>query len=320
MPTSMSAYTMTTKDTAILTTNIIAVLLSLPSFLNGQTTAQSANEQAIRASAAAYRETFNRGDAKALADLWTEHGENIDQTGHILRGREAIAAGFEKFFRQHKGASIEITIQSIEFPRENIAVEVGTTKTSAPGVESAVDGHYSAVHVKTDGQWLLQRVNEGPPLPPSNYEHLKELEWLVGTWMDDVSGHDQQTGPKTPVVHTTCRWSVNRNFLIRKFTSTLNGQVTGTGVQHIGWYAPTKQIRSWTFDSRGHIIAGVWVTSGDHWTVKTSEALPSGDMVSGTETLSRKDQNTQIWRSAHRTPDGKTQQHAVVVKRYHAHH
>ena len=117
----------------------------------------------------------------------------------------------------------------------------------------------------------------------------------------------------------TCDFLIS-NFLIRNFTATLNGQVTATGVQHIGWYAPTKQIRSWTFDSRGHIIAGMWQRSGDRWTIVTKEALQDGEIVRGDETLTRKDNNTQIWTVNLETADGKTKKSDVVVKRVQPHH
>ena len=56
------------------------------------------------------------------------------------------------------------------------------------------------MHVKRDGQWLIDRVSEvevSPP-PPSNYEHLKELEWMVGKWVDQ----DEEA-----TVHTECDWT-----------------------------------------------------------------------------------------------------------------
>lgn len=317
---SKSVFTMNRAILVTLSTCSLAVLLTLPSVALSQGQSTSADEQAIQASATAYQSAFNQGDSQKLANLWMEDGELIDQTGHLLKGRKALADAFKKFFEEHKGATIKITVQSIEFPHPNTAVEIGTTQSQSPGADASIGGHYSAIHIKKDGQWFLQRVNEGPELPPSNYEHLKELEWLIGSWVDDTNGHDQAGAEKTPVVHTTCRWSVNRNFLIRNFTATLNGQVTATGVQHIGWYAPTQQIRSWTFDSRGHIIASMWQKSGDSWKIVTKEALQDGEIVRGDEILTRKDNNTQVWTVNLQTADGKSQKTDVVVRRVQPEH
>ena len=139
-----------------------------PLCLNGQTTGNAQDEEAIRATAASYREAFNRGDARALAAHWIENGEYIDQTGLMFRGRESIEKSFERFFSQYQGTKIEINIQSINFPRKDLAVEVGSTRATAPGEKPAVLGHYDATHVKKNGKWLLYGVHEGPQPPPAN--------------------------------------------------------------------------------------------------------------------------------------------------------
>ena len=283
-----------------------------PLCLNGQTTSDAQDEEAIRATAASYREAFNRGDARALAAHWIENGEYIDQTGLMFRGRESIEKSFERFFSQHQGTTIEINIKSINFPRKDLAVEIGSTRSTAPGEKPAVLGQYAATHVKQNGQWLLYRVHEAPPPPPSNYDHLKDLEWLLGSWVDHVERDDNGAPHSKPVVFTTCRWTVNGNFLVRNFTATLNGQVTSTGTQHIGWYAPTKQIRSWTFDSKGHVIAGIWTKNGDQWTVKTHEGLRTGETATATEIVTVEEDGTQIWRTTGRSVGGETLPDDVV--------
>ena len=40
------------------------------------------------------------------------------------------------------------------------------------------------------------------PLIPY-YDHLKQLEWMIGTWVDHEGGE---------VVKTECQWSRNKNF------------------------------------------------------------------------------------------------------------
>lgn len=306
------------REATIVTTAIIGMLLAPTCSVRGQTAGESSDEALIRASAAGFREAFDRGDAKALAALWTEDGEIIEQSGVMLRGREAIASGYGKFFAEHQGATIEIEIQSISFPGRDIAMESGTTKTVIPGVESPVRGHYTATHLKKDGRWLIRIVHESPPLPPSNYEHLKELEWLIGTWIDDTRDWSQEEREQRPIVYTTCRWTVNRNFLVRNFTATVNGQVATTGTQYIGWYAPTKQIRSWSFDSKGHVIAGIWTKAGDEWTVTIHEALANGRTEATTERLHRQDDHTQIWRFTERSASGaEPSERTLIVRRHH---
>ncbi len=44
---------------------------------------------------------------------------------------------------------------------------------------------YTAVDVKRDGKWLLDRVTDkSKEVVPSHYEQLKALEWMVGQWTE----------------------------------------------------------------------------------------------------------------------------------------
>ena len=81
------------------------------------------------------------------------------------------------------------------------------------------DSKYTAVLVKRDGQWLLDRVTEEDILGPrpSNYEHLKELAWMIGSWVDD---NDPDAN-----IHTDCEWTKNRNFITRAFAVVIGDQV-----------------------------------------------------------------------------------------------
>ena len=59
----------------------------------------------------------------------------------------------------------------------------------------------------------------------------------------------------------------------------------------------------------------MWQKSGDSWKIVTKEVLQGGEIVRGDETLTRKDNNTQIWTVDLQTADGKSQKTDVVVKR-----
>ena len=97
--------------------------------------------------------------------------------------------------------------------------------------------------MRRDGQWLLDRVTEEDvPRVQSNYEQLKQLEWMIGTWVDQ--DEDDR-------IETTCQWTKNRNFITRLFAITVRDRITMAGMQIIGWDPARKQIRSWVFDSDG---------------------------------------------------------------------
>ena len=82
------------------------------------------------------------------------------------------------------GAKLEATTNSVQFISPSVAVEHGTAKVILADQEPE-DSEYTAVYVRRDGQWLLDRVTEEDVIEvPSHYEQLKDLEWLVGRWTD----------------------------------------------------------------------------------------------------------------------------------------
>src|SRR4029450_6909937 len=97
---------------------------------------QSADEAAIRKTAASYMEAFNKHDAKALADLWSPDAVYLNRsTGQQVAGRAAIAQQFEPQLKEQPGAKLEVTVASVQFISPNVAVERGTAKFLAPNSE-----------------------------------------------------------------------------------------------------------------------------------------------------------------------------------------
>ena len=277
---------------------LFAVLMQ--STLLAQNNDRSADELAIRANADAYKNAFQQGDAKSLADMWVEDGEYIDKTGFLMRGRDVIENAFAAFFKNQIGASIEIEIDSIKFPKDDVAIETGSNRTTTRDGKSS-GGKYSISYVKRDGKWLMLSVHELPPQSTSNYDHLAELEWLIGNWMDDPESLQDQ---EAPLVHIAAYWSPNRNFIIRDFTATKGGEATNLGTQRIGWHAPSGQIRSWTFDTSGGIVTGTWQKNGDGWLVSAKESRSNGQVLDSIEGVTRNDDGSQSWRITNRCLSG----------------
>ena len=76
----------------------------------------SRRRRRVRASEEAFLRAFNRGDAKAVAALWTPNGSLADERGEIFKGRKAIEDQYAAFFKEYPGAKIEVAVKSIEFP------------------------------------------------------------------------------------------------------------------------------------------------------------------------------------------------------------
>jgi uncharacterized protein (TIGR02246 family) len=257
---------------------------------------QTAGEAAIRQAVAAYVNAFNKADAKALAALWAPEAVYTNPlNGEEVVGRESIEKQFTAIFAQAKGAKLEATTISIGFVSPNVAVEQGTAKVIRPDQEQE-QSQYSAVYVKRDGEWLLDRVTEVViPVVLSHYEHLKDLEWMVGNWVDQ----DEEAK-----VVTECNWTRNNNFLTRSFTIQLGDQIDMAGMQIIGWDPAEKQIRSWVFDSDGGFGQATWRRKGNAWHIQQSGVLPDGRKSSAVNIITYVNDNTCTLQSVNRTVDG----------------
>jgi hypothetical protein len=104
---------------------------------------------------------------------------------------------------------MEVEVDSLRFLGSELAVEVGSTKEISSEGETPEYGRYTVLHVKRDGKWLMALVKDTAGTPPANHDRLRPLAWLAGEWIDD--------GGST-VVHTNCRWSEDKNFLIQRMT------------------------------------------------------------------------------------------------------
>ena len=256
----------------------------------------SADEAAIRKADEAYVQAFNKHDAKALADAWSPEAVYLNRvTGDEVTGRAAIAEEFTAVFKDQPEVKLELNVQSIQFVSPNVAVEQGIAKTLAPKAEPEEE-EYSAVFVRREGQWLLDRVTEkAKEATPSRYEQLKPLEWMIGRWVDKDDKVD---------IETECKWTKNQSFITRSFTVAAEGQINMSGMQIIGWDPVAKAIRSWTFDSDGGFAEATWTFKKDRWFIQNKGVLADGRKASMLNVIKPVDQNSFTWQTVERTAGG----------------
>jgi uncharacterized protein (TIGR02246 family) len=258
---------------------------------------QAEEEEAIRKSDNAYVDAYNRHDAKRLASLWSPGAVYVDpSTGDSAVGRDAIEKMFAQTLADVGDAKLEVNVKSINFVSPNVAIENGIARVVRPKAE-AEETEYSAVFMKLDGQWLLDRVTEEetPAPPPSNYDHLKELDWMVGSWVDQ---DDRAT------VQTDCEWTKNKNFMTRSFAAVIGDSVDMAGMQFIGWDPTAKRIRSWVFDSDGGYSEGKWTRKENRWVIQQTGVLPDGRKTSAVNIIKRIDDDSFTWQSVQRDVGG----------------
>jgi uncharacterized protein (TIGR02246 family) len=257
---------------------------------------QAEDEAAIRKAVESYVAAYNQQDAKALAAMWSPEAVYTNPiSGEQVVGREAIEQQFAGIFVDAAGAKLEATTDSVQFISPGVAVEHGTAKVILPN-ETPEESEYTAVYVKRDGQWLLDRVTEEDVLAaPSQYENLKELEWLIGTWIDQ---------DEVNRIETTYSWTKNQNFITCFFTVTVQDRVDMAGLQVIGWDPVAKQIRSWIFDSGGGFGEGLWTKMDNRWSIQATGTLPDGSKSSSVNMITYVDDNTLTWQSVNREAGG----------------
>ena len=264
------------------------------------------DEAAIKKNAQAFVAAFDKGDAKAVAAFWTPDGDYVDETGRHMKGRDEIEKVFTEFFAENKGLKVRIHTDSLRFVTPNVAVGDGVTSVFEPDGTPPSRARYTVVHVKKDGKWMLSSVRDAPYAPPSNYEHLRDLEWLIGNWVDAKDNG--------PVGQASFDWSSSQNYIVGSFSAVIkNIEVTG-GDERIGWDAAAKQIRSWSFDEDGGFAEGIWTKDGDRWVVKSKRVRPDGKKVVSTNVITRIDADDLTWQSKDRTVDGKPAPDIKAVK------
>jgi uncharacterized protein (TIGR02246 family) len=255
--------------------------------------APEGTEATIRATAASFADAFNRGDAKAVAALWTETGTLADDRGQLFKGRPAIEAEYTTFFQTYPGAKMEVAITSLDFPTPALVVEDGVSRVSLPHARVPTASSYTAMHVLEDGKWLMVSVRERSIALSPVESHLQDLGWMIGNWAT-TRGEVQ--------LQATFSWIADKKFIQRDYTVRQQNAVVSSGVQLIGWDPRTGQIRSWSFDSSGGYGQGIWSVTPEGWSIESRGVLADGTLTASRESLVRlpAKQDEFRWRSTQR--------------------
>lgn len=261
------------------------------------------DESAIRAAIKSYVEAYNRGDAKGVAEHWSEAGQWISPSGEKSTGKKAIAAALKTLFEDSKGVTIAVDETEIRLITDDVAVEEGTVHVSSPDA-SPSHSTYQAIHVKQSGEWKLHSVRETEIVElPATVGALQDLAWLVGDWVD--AGGESAA---------KVSWTKNKMFLSYSFKVSSPDGDDLEGTQVIGWDPANETIRSWMFDSDGGFGEGVWSRRDNTWVVKFQQTLADGRSASATNVYTLADGNSFTWKSIGRQVDGEFVPNVEEVK------
>lgn len=254
------------------------------------------DEAAIREKSARYVKAYNDKDVETFINLWADDAQYINPaTGQRLAGKAALRDLFESTFKDNKDSRLDIAINAISFPKPGKAVEFGVISFIFNG-EPVGQTAYKAVYENINGEWRLKQVRESRiGSTPSQYEKLKGLEWLIGSWIDQDEDVD---------IRILSRWDRNKNFIIRHFKFKTEGHLELDGRQLIAWDPIKNEIRSWLFDSDGGFGEGVWKQRDNKWYVERSQTLADGRRASAIDIFTPIDSNTFLFQSTGREVGG----------------
>lgn len=270
-----------------------------------------ASEQAIHAQSAALFAEYNNKNARAFGDLFVPKAEYELDSGEVIVGREAIQDYFAQSFEQNSDLKVHLNENTIRLVSLHMAIEEGNYSITGKPEEGESVVPYVQIWTAVEGKWYLACVREllpkEAPQPVSAHEHLQDLAWLLGDWVDESN---------ESIVKTSCRWSEDGNFLLQDFTVQEVGAELMTGTQRIGWDPSTHELRAWLFDSRGGHGQSVWNWDGKRWVVRAEEVRYDGENTSSLNFLTPLGPDSFRWEASHRmTGDNALPDMSVLVVR-----
>jgi uncharacterized protein (TIGR02246 family) len=239
--------------------------------------APTAEEKPIRDLVNAFAKAYSAPDLKALAACFSDEANVIDSAGEATRGKPAIVDMYASAFDENPNLKLEPKVEEIRFLTPDVARVEGQTRLSTDTGDATEFTNFSSLVVKRDGKWLVAEIREYPePVEDvSSYDRLKELEWMVGDWVDESEAVKSSSN---------VRWADGKSFLIRTFQVEVQGEKQTSGTVFIGWDPQTGQIKSWLFDSNGGHGEGLWTRTGEkEWVTKAQGVLRDGRPTSATQ-------------------------------------
>ena len=118
--------------------------------------AQQSARTAIEASVKQFTEAFNKGDAAAVANMYTMDARLLPPNGETVQGR----ANIQKFWQGAISAGVKIvSLELVDVETQgNVAVEVGRYTTTIPGAGGTTTtdkGKYVLVWKREGGSWKI---------------------------------------------------------------------------------------------------------------------------------------------------------------------
>ena len=263
-------------------------------------------EKLIREASEGLARAFEKGDAKAIADFFTEEGEYHDEGHDVIRGREALAKAYADFFAKRKEVKVQNKVDSLRFLGKDSALEEGTFTVAAKDMP-ANPSRYSTLYLRQDGRWLIGLMKEWGDEKASK-ANIEDLAWLIGTWRSE-NGES--------ISKSKYEWADSKKFIRCEYSMQIklkDKTVHSTGTQVIGVDPAVGLIHTWTFDSEGGVGEASWTWDGNRWVINSSGTLSDGTELNATNLMTRSGNDAFTWRSVNRSSNGEPLPDLPAVK------
>lgn len=120
------------------------------------------------------------------------------------------------------------------------------------------------------------------------YEHLKELEWMIGDWVD------QDPDVEILLKHS---FDKSKNYINGTFSLTSEGRLELSGTQIFAFDPIKQKIRSWFFNSDREFREATWTKKEKSFIAEIVQTLANGSLASAINVYTPIDSDSYSWQS-----------------------
>ena len=269
---------------------------------NKQSTVDEANIKKLTEN---YAQAFNKHDPKVLAGFFAADGAYVKpESGIQIQGTNNL----EEFFGKSKDSNLELDIGNIKFKNTDRATVTGTFRLKDSDNNSDLRAFKLLVE-KENGKWVIGEIRDvALAIAPNQYEHLKELEWLIGDFVDQDEDVE---------INFSNKWDITKNLILGKFSVSMEDDQALEGTYIIAWDPVKEKIHSWFFDSDGGFGEAIWNKKDNAYVVETVQTLADGRRGSSVNIYTSINSSGYTWESTNREIGGELLPdiEPVIIKR-----
>ena len=134
--------------------------------------AQSSDDKDIRAIGAQIQSSWNKADAKEMADLFLTDGDYISSTGRTARGRDELQRAFAaQWSGVYKGTKLSHTLTNVRFLRKDVAIadgafEITGMRDSSGKLMPTRSGLSTVIAARKGERWYVAALRGMVPSAP----------------------------------------------------------------------------------------------------------------------------------------------------------